>query len=182
MINYKRLGVKCFKRALFDEAATYFSLAYEVSGEKGLLFLTQLCSLAKHSPQEARMLFELFWAKDKFGKSSKEFEEILEILESRFEPDFAAEEQDAISYDDFMEAVWREGDFKRVFENIMFSTKIMISNRDDFLEFLENLIDNDFLEMGINYLESASDMFAGDARVEALWREIARRRNDENLR
>ena len=133
MINYKRLGVKCFKRALFDEAATYFSLAYEASGEKGLLFLTQLCSLAKHSPQEARMLFELFWAKDKFGKSSEEFEEILEILESRFEPDFAAEEQDAISYDDFMEAVWREGDFKRVFENIMFSTKIMISNRDDFL-------------------------------------------------
>ena len=128
------------------------------------------------------MLFELFWAKDKFGKSSEEFEEILEILESRFEPDFAAEEQDAISYDDFMEAVWREGDFKRVFENIMFSTKIMISNRDDFLEFLENLIDNDFLEMGINYLESASDMFAGDARVEALWREIARRRDDENLR
>lgn len=182
MINYKRLGVKCFKRALFDEAATYFSLAYEASGEKGLLFLTQLCSLAKHSPQEARMLFELFWAKDKFGKSSEEFEEILEILESRFEPDFAAEEQDAISYDDFMEAVWREGDFKRVFENIMFSTKIMISNRDDFLEFLENLIDNDFLEMGINYLESASDMFAGDARVEALWLEIARRRNDENSR
>lgn len=182
MINYKRLGVKCFKRTLFDEAATYFSLAYEVSGEKGLLFLTQLCSLAKHSPQEARMLFELFLAKDKFGKSSEEFEEILEILESRFEPDFAAEEQDAISYDDFMEAVWREGDFKRVFENIMFSTKIMISNRDDFLEFLENLIDNDFLEMGINYLESASDMFAGDARVEALWREIARRRDDENLR
>ena len=58
----------------------------------------------------------------------------------------------------------------------------MISNRDDFLEFLENLIDNDFLEMGISYLESASDMFAGDARVEALWREIARRRDDENLR
>lgn len=181
MIDYKKLGVKNFKKAKFDEAATLFSLAYEISKEKGLLFLIQLCSLAKDSPDEARILFELYAAKNKFGKSGEEIEEILEVLESRFEPDFALEEQDAISYEDFKQAVWSEGDFKKVFENIMFSTKVMISNRDDFLEFLQNLIKNNFLEMSMNYLETAAVMFSGDERIKELLDEIQKRRSDENL-
>lgn len=181
MIDYKKLGIKSFKRARFDEAATYFSLAYEASGENILLFLIQLCSLAKDSPDEARMLFEFHAARSKFGKTSEDFDEILEVLESRFEPDFGLEEQDAISYEDFKQAVWREGDFKRAFENIMFSTKVMISNRDDFLEFLQDLIKNNFLEIGMNYLESAAVMFSGDERIAELLAEIQKRRRDENL-
>ena len=47
----------------------------------------------------------------------------------------------SIPFADFMDAV-RRGGFKSVFEDIMFSTRVMIDNRDDFLEFLQNLIKN----------------------------------------
>ena len=174
MIDYKKLGIKNFKKAKFREAMTYFSLAYETSKDKNVLFFIQLCSLAQESPEEARMLFEYFITKGNF-------DEILEVLESRIVSEDDFEEQDAISYEDFKEAVWREGNFKKVFENIMFSTKVMISNKDDFLEFLENLIKNNFLEMGMNYLESAAVMFSGDERIGTLLKEIQKRQGDENI-
>jgi len=96
-------------------------------------------------------------------------EEILKILESRDEESEYFEEQDAISYEDFKRAVYKDGSFKKVFENIMFSTKVMISNKDDFLEFLGNLIKNDFIDMSMNYLESAAVMFGGDEGIEQLF-------------
>ena len=181
MIDSKKLGIKNFKKAKFREAMPYFSLAYEASKDKNVLFFIQLCSLAQESPEEARMLFEYFINKDRRGDTKGNFDEILEVLESRIVSEDDFEEQDAISYEDFKEAVWREGNFKKVFENIMFSTKVMISNKDDFLEFLENLIKNNFLEMGMNYLESAAVMFSGDERIGVLLKEIQKRQGDENI-
>ena len=108
-------------------------------------------------------------------------DEILGALEAKIDEDEDHEEQNAISYADFMDAV-RRGGFKSVFEDIMFSTRVMIDNRDDFLEFLQNLIKNDFIEMGLNYIETAAVMFAGDERLSALAREINKRAQNENLR
>ena len=125
-------------------------------------------------------LFEIFKLKDKLGMSPDELEEILGALEAKFSDDESLEEQNAISYADFMDAV-RRGGFKSTFEDIMFSTRVMIDNRDDFLEFLQNLIKNDFIEMGLNYIETAAVMFAGDERLSALAREINEKAESENL-
>ena len=126
-------------------------------------------------------LFEIFKLKDKLGMSPDELEEILGALEAKFGDDESLEEQNAISYADFMDAV-RRGGFKSTFEDIMFSTRVMMDNRDDFLEFLQNLIKNDFIEMGLNYIETAAVMFAGDERLSALAREINEKAESENLR
>ena len=126
-------------------------------------------------------LFEIFKLKDKLGMSPDELEEILGALEAKFNDDESLEEQNAISYADFMDAV-RRGGFKSTFEDIMFSTRVMIDNRDDFLEFLQNLIKNGFIEMGLNYIETAAVMFAGDERLSALAREINEKAESENLR
>jgi len=120
-------------------------------------------------------------AKVRAGEDDEGVEEILKILESRDEESEYFEEQDAISYEDFKRAVYKDGSFKKVFENIMFSTKVMISNKDDFLEFLGNLIKNDFIDMSMNYLESAAVMFGGDERIDQLFKEIQKRQNDENI-
>ena len=165
MIDYKKAGLKAFNKGDFDAAASYFSLAYDKKPDKKLLFL----------------IFEIFKLKDKLGMSPDELEEILGALEAKFSDDESLEEQNAISYADFMEAV-RRGGFKSTFEDIMFSTRVMIDNRDDFLEFLQNLIKNDFIEMGLNYIETAAVMFAGDERLSALAREINEKAESENLR
>ena len=120
-------------------------------------------------------------AKVRAGEDDEGVEEILKILESRDEESEYFEEQDAISYEDFKRAVYKDGSFKKVFENIMFSTKVMISNKDDFLEFLGNLIKNDFIDMSMNYLETAAVMFGGDERIDQLFKEIQKRQNDENI-
>lgn len=181
MIDYKKAGIKAFYKNRFDEAKSYFSLAYEAKSDKKLLFLIMLCSLAKQKQDEAMILFEIFIAKDKMGIKSDEMDEILSILESKideFDEEFEA--QNAISYDDFMKAVGQSGSFKKTFENIMFSTRVLINSREDFLDFVENLIKNDFLEMGLTYLESAALLFKGDERINALIGEI--RQRSENLR
>ena len=181
MIDYKKAGLKAFNKGEFDAAASYFSLAYDKKPDEKLLFLITLCSLAKTRRDEAMTLFEIFKLKDKLGMSPDELEEILGALEAKFSDDESLEEQNAISYADFMEAV-RRGGFKSTFEDIMFSTRVMIDNRDDFLEFLQNLIKNDFIEMGLNYIETAAVMFAGDERLIALAREINKKAESENLR
>lgn len=181
MIDYKKLGIKAFYKGRFDEAMNYFSLAYDKKNDKKLLFFIMLCSLAKSHNDEALMLFEIFKVKEKVGMTNEDLDEILATLEARVDRKDEFEEQNAISYDDFMDAVEREGSFKSVFEDIMFSTRVMISNRDDFMDFLENLIKNDFIEMGLNYIESAAMLFAGDERLSVLMAEIDKRRKSENL-
>lgn len=181
MIDYKKLGVKAFYKGRFDEAMNYFSLAYNKKEDKRLLFFIMLCSLAKNRYDEALMLFEIFKVKEDVGMSAEDLDEILATLESKFEEKDELESQNAISYHDFMQAVARGGSFKSVFEDIMFSTRVMISSRDDFLQFLENLIKNDFIEMGLNYIESAASIFAGDERLNVLIGEINKRRKSEDL-
>ena len=181
LIDYKKIGIKYFKRSKFKDAIFYFSLAYEKTQERNLLFLIQICSLGEENAEEAKLLFDYYMAKVRAGEDDEGVEEILKILESRDEESEYFEEQDAISYEDFKRAVYKDGSFKKVFENIMFSTKVMISNKDDFLEFLGNLIKNDFIDMSMNYLESAAVMFGGDERIDQLFKEIQKRQNDENI-
>ena len=170
MIDYKKIGIKHFKRSKFKDAIFYFSLAYEKTQDKNLLFLIQICSLGEKNAEEAKLLFDYFMDKLRAGEDDEGMDEILKILESRLASD-----------EYFEKAVYKDGSFKKVFENIMFSTKVMISNKDDFLEFLGNLIKNDFIEMSINYLESAAVMFGGDERIDQLFKEIQKRQNDENI-
>lgn len=173
MQNYKKLGIKSFKNAKFDEAMTYFSLAYESDKSENILFFIMLCSLAKENPDEARMLFEYSFSKDTKGENNS-LNEILEVFESKTNELDELNEQDAISYDDFKRISKREG-FKNTFENIMFSTKVMISNKNDFLEFVQDLIHHDFLEMGLIYIESAAMMFGGDERMDTLLKELQKK-------
>ncbi|CAD7287625.1 hypothetical protein LMG7974_00504 [Campylobacter majalis] len=175
MLDYKKLAFKHFKRSNFDDAMMYFSLAFEKSGDENLLFYISLCSYAKISKDEAKTLFEMFRAKEQLNANVEGLDDLLKMLESRINESEILAEQNAISYEDFMKMV-RNDNFKNVFENIMFSTRVMISNKDDFLEFISNLIKSDFLDMSINYIESAAAMFGGDERIDGLLNQIKQRK------
>ena len=86
--------------------------------------------------------------------------------------------EDGINYSDFKALVKERGEFKHTFENIMFSTRVVISNRDDFIDFLEQLVSNGFHEMAANYIESAMQSFPTDEKI----REIYRLLDEEALR
>jgi len=73
--------------------------------------------------------------------------------------------EDGIMYDEFLTLVKKSGDFRRVFENIMFSTKVLITQKDDFIDFLDLLSKNGFTQMAFNYIESALSMYPGDEKL-----------------
>jgi len=80
--------------------------------------------------------------------------------------------EDGITYEDFRTLVEGEGDFKRVFENIMFSTRVIITEKEDFVDFLERLIDNGFKEMALSYLEGALSVYPNDSQIRKVLKRL----------
>jgi tetratricopeptide (TPR) repeat protein len=80
-----------------------------------------------------------------------------------------ADDIDGISYDDFKMIVEETNDFKSSFENIIFSTKIIISDKDDFYSFIHDLIVHKYYEIALNYLESAANEFGHDEKIGELF-------------
>lgn len=87
---------------------------------------------------------------------------------------------DGILYNEFKELVISENDFKRIFENIMFSTRVIITEKEDFVDFLDNLIDNGYKEMALSYLESALGVYPNDTQLRKLLRRLAKGKRLEN--
>jgi len=78
------------------------------------------------------------------------------------------EYEDGILYSDFKALLDRGADFKKVFENIMFSTRVLIAERDDFLDFLERLMDHGYEEIAMRYIETALSLYPNDASLRSV--------------
>jgi len=87
-----------------------------------------------------------------------------------------AEEQidygDGIRYSDFLALVESRGDFKKTFEDIMFSTKVIISSKDEFIDFVKHLSSEGFHQMALNYLDSSGNIFGNDQDILELYNTI----------
>jgi len=116
-----------------------------------------LSDLGIESEEEAQALFDYY----QMIKSEKEnavdiIDGLIENLDSSkhklqellVEP---LEEQieygDGIRYSDFLALVKSRGSFKKTFEDIMFSTKVVITNKDEFIDFVTQLANEGFVEM-----------------------------------
>ncbi len=82
--------------------------------------------------------------------------------------------EDGIMYKEFKELIEDENDFNRIFENIMFSTRVIITEKEDFVDFLDNLIDHGYKEMALGYLESALGVYPNDKQLRNLLRRLAK--------
>ena len=86
------------------------------------------------------------------------------------------EQEDGILYDDFINILEaNENDFKSVFDSIMFSTKVIITQKEDFIAFLDLLIENGYNEMALNYLENALAVYPQDEKLRELLKKLAQR-------
>ncbi len=82
--------------------------------------------------------------------------------------------EDGILYQDFKAIVDGGESFKETFENIMFSTRVIITQKDDFIDFLDNLIEFGFAEMALTYLENALSVYPGDELLRKLLKKLAK--------
>jgi len=76
---------------------------------------------------------------------------------------------DGIRYSDFELLIESRGSFKEAFEDIMFSTKVVITEKDEFIDFVTQLAQGGFDEMALNYLDATTSLFGDDQDVLALY-------------
>jgi len=86
--------------------------------------------------------------------------------------------QNGISYDDFVALIDNKGNFREAFENIMFSTKVIITTKSDFIDFVNRLITAKYYDIALKYLDSIGDNFYGSQDVYSLYNLINREKNE----
>ena len=129
--------------------------------------------------EDAQALFDYYQA---IKSSSDDAEEIIdELSQTIYATRIIVQEQalgalqeqvayqGGISYDDFIALIEAKGNFREAFEDIMFSTKVVISNKDEFIDFVSKLSQEGFDEMALNYLDASSYLFGNDQEVLALY-------------
>ena len=142
-----------------------------MSGEGGAEALFDYYEILKESDKEEadEIMNDILHNLD--GSLEKLSEVFAEPLRSRLEF------EDGILYKDFKDIIESGKSFKETFENIMFSTRVIITKKEDFLDFLDNLIEHGFAEMALTYLESALSVYPSDKLLTKLLKKLAKGRN-----
>jgi hypothetical protein len=138
-----------------------------------------LSDLGIESEEEAQALFDYY----QMIKSEKEnavdiidgLVETLDSSKSKLQEllvtpwEEEVEYSDGIRYSDFLSLVESRGSFKKTFEDIMFSTKVVITDKEEFIDFVTKLAREGFDEMALGYLDASVSLFGNDQDILALY-------------
>jgi hypothetical protein len=145
-----------------------------LSGEGGAEALFDYYEILKEEDKEQADIIMSDILQNMDGSLEKLREVFAEPLRDRLEY------EDGILYKDFKAIIDSGESFRETFENIMFSTKVIITQREDFIDFLDNLIENDFAEMALSYLENALSVYPSDKLLRKLLKKLAKGTKIEN--
>lgn len=138
-----------------------------------------LSDLGSQSSKEAQALFDYYQAIKKEKLNAVEI--VCSIIDTLEHTKYKLEELlvkpmkeeaqyiDGIQYADFLTLVKSKGSFRETFEDIMFSTKVVLSNKDEFMDFVQRLSAEGFDEMALKYLDASTHLFGNDQEVLALY-------------
>ncbi len=166
--QFIKKGFKALDEAKHKIAMDYFSQALildssDLEAKIGVL----IADIALDFPKKAEVFLELYRIlivnsprKDRLNIQNqmlsilRSFDENLNQISQivKKEDSLESEKLDGIAYSDFR-AMCDEGGFKEVFENLIFSTRIIFTSRDDFHCFLKDLILNGFEHIALSYIE-----------------------------
>lgn len=196
MINETRLLNNAninFESKNFDKALFLYSQLSSLHPDnKEYRTYALLCDLANEDEEKATSLYDYFAVvKEEVGieKAATYVEDIIKAYDGDVDKMMkmlkditsqTVESLDAIEYRDFKELVNSRGSFREAFEDIMFSTKVAIENKDDFFDFVNKLIDNDFNTTAYSYLDGFNQYFSFDKRQEELYKKLEDKKNIEH--
>jgi len=140
-----------------------------------------LCDIGMESADEAQALFDYYQIiKNEQDDASEVMVNLLstldvsqgqvaELLSSTTDK---AEYKDGIEYQDFLKFIDERGDFKRAFEDVMFSTRVILKNKEEYVLFITELIEKGQQELATQFLDSLSNSFADDQEIYALYHKL----------
>jgi len=189
-------------KRLLKDAHSYFSVSQY---DKALFLYSQVlslepknieyqlycifCDLGYESEEKAQTLFDYFIvAKDEdFEKAVNYVQDVV----NAYDGDNAkmmgllkdisttnVEALNAIEYTDFMELVQNRGSFKEAYQDIMFSTKVAITTKDDLIDFIGKLIENNFDKTAYSYLDGFNEFFSYDDDLTELYEKLGKKNID----
>ncbi len=137
-----------------------------------------LSDMGLDSDEDAQALFSYYQA---IKESSEDAEEIIDqlmqsiysakvvIQQEFFDVLDEAEMEDGIRYSDFMNLVKDKGSFKEAFEDILFSTRVILHSKDEFIDFIKRLVNEGYNDMALKYLDALADNFSNDQSIYSLY-------------
>ena len=187
MINENRLlneANSLFVQKKFDKALFLYSqLSSNFPENKEYKIYALFCDVATEDIQKAMSLYDYFtvvkdenldeavkYVEDVIHAYDGDVDKMMEILKDLSTS--TVEALDAIRYEDFKKLINTRGSFRIAFEDIMFSTKVAIENKEDFFDFVNKLIDNGFENTAYTYLEGFNDYFSYDKEIENLYKKL----------
>ncbi|MBP7783725.1 MAG: hypothetical protein KA040_01360 [Aliarcobacter sp.] len=187
MINENRLlneANSFFTQRKFDKALFLYSqLSSNFPDNKEYPIYALFCDIASEDEQKALSLYDYFsvvkdenlevairYVEDVINAYDGDIDKMMEILKELSSS--TVESLDAIRYEDFKKLIKSRGSFRVAFEDIMFSTKVAIENKDDFFDFVTKLIDNDFNSTAYTYLDGFNEYFSYDQEIEKLYKKL----------
>lgn len=123
------------------------------------LLLSQEISKAKARAQILKTI-------QSFDKSTNGIFALLKNLEN-----LRADSLEGILYQDFKKLA--QENFKKTFEDLIFSTKIIFTNKNDFYDFLNQLVENDYQDMSLEYIESLKKNIIYDKEIEKILQKVS---------
>ncbi len=140
-----------------------------------------LCDIGMESEEEAQALFDYYQIiKDEPGDAEEvmtnlistldttkgQLSELLNPIEDRIEY------EDGIRYTDFLAFVDEREDFSTAFEDVMFSTRVILKGKDEYIEFISELIKRGEFKMAEEFLDTMSSAFGKDQEIYALYHKL----------
>ena len=197
MINENKLLNEAnafFLQKKFDKALFLYSqLSSNFPENKEYQIYALFCDLASEDEIKAMSLFDYFsiikeenledaiiYIEDVIDAYDGDVDKMMEMLKDLSTS--TVEALDAIRYDDFKKLIDSRGSFRIAFEDIMFSTKVAIENKDDFFDFVTKLIDNDFNSTAYTYLDGFNEYFSYDQEIEKLYNKLEEKKIAINLK
>ena len=187
MVNENRLlneANSFFTQRKFEKALFLYSqLSSNFPQNKEYPIYALFCDIATEDEEKAISLFDYFtivkdenleeairYVEDVINAYDGDIDKMMDILKELSSS--TVESLDAIRYEDFKKLITSRGSFRVAFEDIMFSTKVAIENKDDFFDFVTKLIDNDFNTTAYTYLDGFNEYFSYDKEIERLYKKL----------
>lgn len=140
-----------------------------------------LCDIGMESGEEAQALFDYYQIiKNEQEDAGEVMVNLLSTLDTskdrvnellNLDVD-RIEYKDGIGYKEFLQFIDERGDFKRAFEDVMFSTRVILKNKEEYIEFINALIEKGQNELAIQFLDSLGNSFGKDQDIYALYHKV----------
>ena len=187
MINLEKLVQKAhglFLSREYDKALFLYSQALSLdTSNKEYQLYPLFCDISAEDEDKAQSLFQYFYVQKDIdlAKALKYIENAIGAFDGDNElmiklmddiSTSSIEVLDAIEYEDFKELISSRGSFRIAYEDIMFSTKVAIKSKEDLVDFIKQLIDNDFDTTAYSYLDGFNEVFSYDKELTDLYEKL----------